>query len=52
MPLNPNALVVRPGDPRMGGALCRRCGGDGLMMGPFFIDEVRILLLLLLALLC
>ncbi|GAA93672.1 uncharacterized protein L969DRAFT_90191 [Mixia osmundae IAM 14324] len=25
----PGALVVRPGDPRIGGALCRSCGGEG-----------------------
>ncbi|KAL7422805.1 hypothetical protein Q5752_002101 [Cryptotrichosporon argae] len=25
----PGALVVAPGDPRIGGRLCRRCGGDG-----------------------
>ncbi|GAA5960731.1 hypothetical protein JCM3765_007308 [Sporobolomyces pararoseus] len=35
-----NSLVVRPGDPRIGGVLCRTCGGDGLMMGPFIFDEV------------
>ncbi|GAA6042298.1 hypothetical protein JCM8097_000625 [Rhodosporidiobolus ruineniae] len=40
MPLNPNAIVVRPGDPRMGGVLCRRCGGDGLVPGFLLIDEV------------
>ncbi|GJN89223.1 hypothetical protein Rhopal_002202-T1 [Rhodotorula paludigena] len=33
-------LVVRPGDPRMGGMLCRRCGGDGLVPGLFLFDEV------------
>ncbi|GAA5944916.1 Hua1p [Sporobolomyces koalae] len=33
-------LVVRPGDPRIGGMLCRTCGGDGLVMGPFIFDEV------------
>ncbi|GAA5868833.1 hypothetical protein JCM1840_005137 [Sporobolomyces johnsonii] len=37
---NPNAIVVRPGDPRIGGVLCRTCGGDGLVMGPFIFDEV------------
>ncbi|GAA6022263.1 hypothetical protein JCM11491_001686 [Sporobolomyces phaffii] len=35
-----NSLVVRPGDPRIGGVLCRTCDGDGLMMGPFIFDEV------------
>lgn len=25
-----NALVVRPGDPRIGGRLCYKCGGDGV----------------------
>ncbi|GAA5829029.1 hypothetical protein JCM5353_000874 [Sporobolomyces roseus] len=35
-----NTLVVRPGDPRIGGVLCRACGGDGLQMGPFIFDEV------------
>ncbi|GAA6002501.1 hypothetical protein JCM10207_001152 [Rhodosporidiobolus poonsookiae] len=39
VPTNPNAIVVRPGDPRMGGILCRRCGGDGLVMGAFIFDE-------------
>ncbi|ORY92495.1 hypothetical protein BCR35DRAFT_297929 [Leucosporidium creatinivorum] len=34
----PGALVLRPGDPRMGGRLCPRCGGDGLVMG-FLFDE-------------
>lgn len=38
---NPNTIVVRPGDPRIGGVLCRRCGGSGLMMGPFIFDEVN-----------
>lgn len=32
------ALVVRPGDPRIGGRLCYRCGGDGLIEG-FFSDD-------------
>ncbi|GAA5857434.1 hypothetical protein JCM8547_009271 [Rhodosporidiobolus lusitaniae] len=40
MPLQPGAIVVRPGDPRMGGVLCRRCGGDGLVMGFLLFDEV------------
>ncbi|BGP39950.1 hypothetical protein JCM10450v2_003930 [Rhodotorula kratochvilovae] len=39
MPIQPGALVVRPGDPRMGGVLCRRCGGDGLVPGLFLIDD-------------
>ncbi|GAA5910985.1 hypothetical protein JCM6882_006738 [Rhodosporidiobolus microsporus] len=39
MPRQPGSLVVRPGDPRMGGVLCRRCGGDGLEMGMFIFDE-------------
>ncbi|GAA6048263.1 hypothetical protein JCM3770_006510 [Rhodotorula araucariae] len=40
MPIQPGALVVRPGDPRIGGVLCRRCGGDGLVPGLFLIDEM------------
>ncbi|TNY22674.1 hypothetical protein DMC30DRAFT_445004 [Rhodotorula diobovata] len=40
MPVQPGALVVRPGDPRMGGVLCRRCGGDGLVAGFLLIDDV------------
>ncbi|GAA5845978.1 hypothetical protein JCM9279_004744 [Rhodotorula babjevae] len=40
MPMQPGALVVGPGDPRMGGILCRRCGGDGLVAGFLLIDEV------------
>ncbi|KLO06526.1 hypothetical protein SCHPADRAFT_687519 [Schizopora paradoxa] len=27
----PGATVVRPGDPRIGGRLCWRCGGDGMV---------------------
>ncbi|GAA5842469.1 hypothetical protein JCM11251_007322 [Rhodosporidiobolus azoricus] len=40
LPRGPGSIVVRPGDPRMGGILCRRCGGDGLEMGPFLFDSV------------
>ncbi|KAM0787519.1 hypothetical protein ACM66B_003590 [Microbotryomycetes sp. NB124-2] len=32
------AIVVRPGDPRIGGRLCYRCGGDGVVMG-FLFDQ-------------
>ncbi|BGP16038.1 hypothetical protein JCM10213v2_004032 [Rhodosporidiobolus nylandii] len=39
-PRPPGAVVVRPGDPRMGGVLCRRCGGDGLVPGFLLFDEV------------
>ncbi|GAA5981981.1 hypothetical protein JCM10908_004691 [Rhodotorula pacifica] len=39
VPLNPNTIVVRPGDPRIGGVLCRRCGGSGTQMGIFIFDE-------------
>ncbi|KAE8253749.1 hypothetical protein A4X13_0g3670 [Tilletia indica] len=31
----PHALVVRPGDPRIGGQLCPNCGGEGSVMAPF-----------------
>ncbi|KAL0065852.1 hypothetical protein AAF712_007155 [Marasmius tenuissimus] len=30
-PYPPGANLVRPGDPRIGGRLCYRCGGDGLV---------------------
>ncbi|GAA6019097.1 hypothetical protein JCM8202_000677 [Rhodotorula sphaerocarpa] len=39
VPLDTNTIVVRPGDPRIGGILCRKCSGTGLMMGPFIFDE-------------
>ncbi|GAA5861841.1 hypothetical protein JCM3774_001321 [Rhodotorula dairenensis] len=39
VPLNPNTIVVRPGDPRIGGVLCRKCGGTGTQMGIFIFDE-------------
>lgn len=37
-PLHPNAVVVRPGDPRIGGQLCMKCGGSGVTFG-FLFDE-------------
>ncbi|ODV95074.1 hypothetical protein PACTADRAFT_50893 [Pachysolen tannophilus NRRL Y-2460] len=36
-PPPPNARVVKPGDPAIGGSLCYKCGGKGLV--PFFLDE-------------
>ncbi|GAA5965132.1 hypothetical protein JCM8115_006674 [Rhodotorula mucilaginosa] len=39
VPRNPNTIVVRPGDPRIGGVLCRKCGGSGTQMGLFIFDE-------------
>ncbi|KAK0535654.1 hypothetical protein OC842_002238 [Tilletia horrida] len=30
----PGAIVVRPGDPRIGGRLCYNCGGDGMVSAP------------------
>lgn len=38
-PPPPGALVVRPGDPRIGGKLCMYCGGEGILPGFLFIDE-------------
>ncbi|KAK4056033.1 hypothetical protein OIO90_003028 [Microbotryomycetes sp. JL221] len=32
------AIVVQAGDPRIGGRLCYKCGGDGLVMG-FLFDQ-------------
>lgn len=29
----PDATPVQPGDPRLGGRLCSRCGGDGIQTG-------------------
>ncbi|BFZ59964.1 hypothetical protein YB2330_000986 [Saitoella coloradoensis] len=40
MPLGPPGIVVRPGDPRIGGMLCGYCGGDGRIMGFMFMDEM------------
>ncbi|KDQ54224.1 hypothetical protein JAAARDRAFT_209380 [Jaapia argillacea MUCL 33604] len=37
--LPPGAPVVQPGDPRIGGRLCRNCGGEGVVR--FFILEDR-----------
>jgi len=36
----PGSLVVRPGDPRIGGRLCWNCGGDGVV-SMFFFDTER-----------
>lgn len=38
----PGALVVRPGDPRLGGRLCGNCGGDGLVPGAFKPPQRRL----------
>ncbi|KAK0546925.1 hypothetical protein OC845_004372 [Tilletia horrida] len=35
----PGALVVRPGDPRIGGRRCHNCGGDG-SIEPNFLDAL------------
>ena len=36
----PGALVVRPGDPRIGGRLCYDCGGRGTVVAGFLLlDE-------------
>ncbi|PWN49231.1 hypothetical protein IE53DRAFT_388573 [Violaceomyces palustris] len=35
----PGALVVMPGDPRIGGRLCHECGGRGLKESFWFGDE-------------
>ncbi|KAK9893961.1 hypothetical protein P389DRAFT_111015 [Cystobasidium minutum MCA 4210] len=38
-PPPPGALIVRPGDPRIGGRLCMHCGGDGIVeCGFLFLD--------------
>lgn len=34
----PGSVVYRPGDPRIGGALCMKCGGAGVTIG-FFEDD-------------
>jgi hypothetical protein len=38
-PPPPGALVVMPGDPRIGGRLCYNCGGDGLIPAFMFFNE-------------
>ncbi|KAJ1577041.1 hypothetical protein NDA12_004908 [Ustilago hordei] len=38
-PPPPGALVVMPGDPRIGGRLCNECGGRGLTESFWFGDE-------------
>jgi hypothetical protein len=35
----PNALVVPPGDPRLGGVLCGNCKGTGRAVALLFFDE-------------
>ncbi|WVQ89622.1 hypothetical protein IAS59_003384 [Cryptococcus gattii] len=40
-PVPPGALVVRPGDPRIGGRLCWRCGGSGRELSFFGFDDGR-----------
>ncbi|PWN33916.1 uncharacterized protein FA14DRAFT_66280 [Meira miltonrushii] len=35
----PNALVLRPGDPRLGGQLCYKCGGEGVRESFWFGDR-------------
>ncbi|CAK9780763.1 unnamed protein product [Cutaneotrichosporon oleaginosum] len=35
----PGALVVQPGDPRIGGQLCYRCGGSGRETSLFMFDD-------------
>ncbi|KAF9517122.1 hypothetical protein BS47DRAFT_570625 [Hydnum rufescens UP504] len=37
----PGALVVQPGDPRIGGRLCWSCNGRGLVPVMLFFDEER-----------
>lgn len=37
----PGALVVRPGDPRIGGRLCMNCGGDGVIECGFFLLDTE-----------
>lgn len=36
----PGAVVVRPGDPRIGGVLCQKCGGTGVRESLWWGDEV------------
>ncbi|SCV73289.1 BQ2448_7215 [Microbotryum intermedium] len=38
-PMGGGAIVLRPGDPRLGGMRCYRCGGDGTTWGILFQDE-------------
>ncbi|CBQ72743.1 conserved hypothetical protein [Sporisorium reilianum SRZ2] len=38
-PPPPNALVVMPGDPRIGGRLCYECGGRGMLESFWLGDE-------------
>ncbi|RXK41150.1 hypothetical protein M231_01553 [Tremella mesenterica] len=40
-PVPPGALVVQPGDPRIGGRLCRRCGGEGREYNFIGLDSGR-----------
>ncbi len=35
----PGAMVVQPGDPRIGGQLCYKCGGYGTRESFWFGDE-------------
>jgi hypothetical protein len=35
----PHAVPVRPGDPRLGGQVCRKCRGTGTL--PLLIIDVR-----------
>ena len=35
----PNALILRPGDPRLGGQLCYKCGGQGVRESFWFGDR-------------
>ncbi|KAF9266883.1 hypothetical protein L218DRAFT_955985 [Marasmius fiardii PR-910] len=39
LPRAPGAIVYQPGDPRIGGQLCWRCGGDGLVDMLFWEDR-------------
>ncbi|CDR98755.1 uncharacterized protein SPSC_06158 [Sporisorium scitamineum] len=39
-PPPPNALVVMPGDPRIGGRLCYECGGRGIIESFWLGDEM------------
>ncbi|KDN40958.1 hypothetical protein K437DRAFT_181154 [Tilletiaria anomala UBC 951] len=36
----PGALVLQPGDPRIGGRLCFHCDGTGTIEGLFFGDDI------------
>ncbi|OWZ71102.1 hypothetical protein AYX14_03461 [Cryptococcus neoformans] len=40
-PVPPGALVVRPGDPRIGGQLCWRCSGSGRELSFFGFDDSK-----------